>query len=532
MDTNQTFEISLTCALPLGDLVAVLTLESGDRKVIVLRDGQYRETLPQRVVHLQLTAEQIPTGEPPLRTPEEASVASHPLAGSVGSIEELFENGISVSGQRVEVQLIWGLHCHRPVDIQPTGSQNEQDCGASPERAIRFGSFEHISCAELVGMDATGKRLNIAGRRAAFHGKTLFSVGKMQLTFGEIIALAGDYYAHLDQPAAESMKEAWPDPPHAVELLAGDYRQPCLRDEEPKIVSDILHTTYRDQNASQDKLAQAKQLVRDGLFGHYPVRRYLALATQNFCHFACQPPTGFLDDEANEALQLYRAYHQRALALAGQAKEQRSDDMFMDAVVVDAFGCHFLTDLFASGHMRVPRRVLSERYGIIRGAQGLAHEMHCEDNKLGLWCTTRIPQTPRLVWRAFGDTKLFADEARPHFELVKEAVRRSAAEVFANFCGMSVALTDSAEALIPLPLAAGMGPQSGDVYPGLTAEPPTGEGNHFPKYCVVPVQKLVARRDGAPQENRYVDQDSKVAGHFCISFEGRYPAIAEARCGI
>lgn len=525
MSNDHPFQITLTSSLPIGDLVANLTMESGDHKLIVLRDGQYAGTLPSRAIHLQLTAQSVPAGEPPLQTPDVGSEAQRALTGSVASIEELFEKGIQIPGSSVELQLVWGLHCHRPVNVQPPPAEPDGETGDSPERAIRFGSFEHIRCAELVGMDATGKMLSFAGQRAAFHYKTKFQVGKTKLTFGEIIALAGDYYAYLDQNAAQDLTTAWPDPPAAVRLLAGDYRQPALRDEEPEVTRDILKTTYRDKDASQDKLTETKTLIHDGLFGQYPVRRYLALASQNFCHFACQPPTGFLDDEANEALKSYRAYHQRALAQADQARSERSDELFLEALITDAFGCHFLTDLFSTGHMRVPRRVLSERYGIVRGALGLAHEMHCEDNKLGLWCTTRVPQTPRLVWRGFGDTMLFSSEAHRHFEMVKEAVRRSAAEVFARWCAVSLSQGDSAEAMIPVPLAAGCGPLSTDRYPagGTTTEAPAGSPNHYPLYCFLPSQGLVARRVSSPKENLYVDQSDQNNGPFLLSFAGPYP---------
>lgn len=527
MYPDQPFEIKLTSLLPIGDLVANLTIEGGGQQRIVLRNGQYTGTLSGRVVHLQLTAQPVPPGESQLNNPDDESAAMEPLAGAVSSIEELFENGIAVSGGRVELQLLWGLHCHRPVNVHPHSEEPGGESNASPERAIRFGSFEHIRCAELVGTDATGKMLNFAGVRAAFHYKTKLPVGKMQLTFGEIISLAGDYYAYLDQPAAQTLSAAWPAPSATVRLLAGDYRQPALRDEDPAVTHDILKTTYRDKSASQDKLTEAKTLIHDGLFGKYPVRRYLALASQNFCHFACQPPTGFLDDEANEALKSYRAYHKRALALAEQARAEQNENLFLDALVIDAFGCHFLTDLFSTGHMRVPRRVLSERYGIVRGALGLAHEMHCEDNKHGLWCTTRLPQMPRMVWQGFGDTWLLTDKSVRHFNLVKQAVRRSAAEVFARWCSVVLPVAEGAEALIPVPLAAGSGPESTDVYPtgGGLSEVPAGAPNHYPLLCFVPEHDLIVRRVGTPQENLYEDPSAKKGTSFALSFASNYPSI-------
>lgn len=523
------FSVSLTSDLPVDDMVAEVTFTSGERRLIVLRAGRYEGDLPSPVVRLQLSAQPPPAGESALRIGNAESQVDAPR-GPLRSIEELFESGVPVSGNRLEGRLTWGLHCHTPIVVpDPEGAACSPDKSDAPERGIRFGSFEHITCADEVGFDASGRALTFGGRGSAlrFNKDTPLPVGPHSLTFGEIISLAGDYYAHLDQDALtdEDIASSWPPPPLAVRILAGDYRQPCLREDAPEVVADILKATYRDKNASQSKLAEAKSLTQDGLFGHYPVRRYLALASQNFCHFASQPATATVDDEVNDALRLYRAYHKRALAQAARAHTEKDEALLLDALVSDAFACHFLTDQFATGHMRVPRRILGERYGILRGAQGLAHEMHCEDNKLGLWCTTRLAQTPRLVWRGYGDTMLFTEDSSLHFKQVKEAVRRSAAEIFACANGTSLPAEDRAEALIPIPLRAGTGPLSEDLFPLDEAGQPEGDPNHFPMYCWVKDKDLIARRIGPPDQNKYEDQDGKVEGPFSLSFDGPYPTV-------
>ncbi len=520
------FSVVLSSSLPIDDMVAELTLASGERRFIVLRVGRYKGQLPAAVVHLQLAAQPAPAGERELHKASPNELAEEAVRGPILSIEELFENGTKIEGNLLEGQLTWGLHCHTRVTISPPPPSEEAPTSDESSRGgLRFGSFEHITCADEIGFDAKGKTLSFSGRRAPFKRDTKLTVGPHSLTFGEIVALAGDYYAHLDKQAAQEFKDAWPDPTGAVRVLAGDYREPVLREDAAEVVADILKTTYRDKNASQSKLSEVKTLAKDGLFGRYPVRRYLALASQNFCHFASQPATGALDDEANEALRWYRAYHERALAQASRAHAEQREELLFDALVIDAFASHFLTDQFATGHMRVPRRTLGERYGIFRGAQGMAHEMHCEDNKLGLWLTTRLPQSPRVVWRGYGDTMLFVDEAKLHFKQIKEAVRRSVSEIFARACGVATDASEAAEAMIPMALRAGAAPTVDDVFPSAEAGQPEGSPNHFPKYSWVKDKEMVARRIGPPEQNSYVDQDGKVGGTFALAFAGDYPTL-------
>jgi hypothetical protein len=181
-----------------------------------------------------------------------------------------------------------------------------------------------------------------------------------------------------------------------------------------------------------------------------------------------------------------------------------SDTAFRQALAVDAFGCHFLTDLFASGHVRVPRRVLGERYGILRGALYMSLRMHNEDNEAGLWCETAASRqggSPRQVWRAYGDGMLASAAAACHRAVVKEAVRRSAEEVFRVYRGHEMPPTMRAETLLPIPLPPGASPEVSDTAP-LECPSQVGLPNGWPMYAVAPSGRVV-RRDGPPTANRY-----------------------------
>lgn len=67
-----------------------------------------------------------------------------------------------------------------------------------------------------------------------------------------------------------------------------------------------------------------------------------------------------------------------------------------DAIAQLAYGMHFLTDAFAAGHMRTPRRALGRSGSLLSGV------MHDLENDLGLTVQNGFNQR----WRAFGDSHL------------------------------------------------------------------------------------------------------------------------------
>jgi hypothetical protein len=364
----------------------------------------------------------------------------------------------------------------------------------------RFGSFEHQMCAELVGKaENLSDRFMAGGREMPLDSEREIPLGAHSLRFGDIVALAGDFYAHLDDDAAQKLPWAWPRLGGFAGWLTGDYREPPLATAAGAEPRDILRIVERDKDAKHGAAGELCILVQDSVKGEYPARRYLALASQNFCHFGSQPPDGKPDDDRNTALKLYREYHRRALTEAAAAGDDEQG--LLRALATDAFGCHFLTDLFASGHMRVPRRELGEKNGILRGALWRAHRMHKEDNQLGLWVAARgtVAAQRRLVWRAYGDGMLRSDEAQTHKRQVQEAVRRSAAEVFAASVGEAFPAEQTGEWLVPFPLCAGEGPRASDEVLG-DADPATT--NHYPMYWLL-ANGHIASRVGGPSEGAY-----------------------------
>lgn len=127
--------------------------------------------------------------------------------------------------------------------------------------------------------------------------------------------------------------------------------------------------------------------------------------------------------------------------------------MLRYAYFLEAFACHFLTDLFSTGHMRTPRRLLHYTYfagigpGVNDGedvesgglvalsnplwkADQCARYMHDEDCANGLWVTRA---RGKASWPAYGDSQLFSPQGYIDFDAALDAAQTGANEVWKVF---------------------------------------------------------------------------------------------------
>jgi hypothetical protein len=472
-------DFSLTAPFALDDVVVRVGLEGGAEIPFVMRRGRLVEELAAKPITIRLSGEAQLEGRRLELAPSDEPGTP---AGTLADARLLFEHGWDVPADgTLALQLTWGAHCH----------------GDGPPDNRRFASIEHMRCADLVGLDEQGAQLVVAGIVAPFTGASPLPCGNKELTFAQIVALGGDFYAHFDDAAGAAFAWAWPEVRGLAGWVARDYRAVTLAGDAPSGTEQLLAVIERDRDRHPNVAGEFARLALDAADG-YPARRYLALSSQNVCHFACPEPGG-----ENPALALYEAYHARAIAMARAAQSDvQAEAALRAALAVDAFGCHFLSDLFASGHMRVPRRVLSKRYGILRGALHMSLRMHNEDNEAGLWCTTRTPTAPRRVWRAFGDGMLAKDEAACHLRQVQEAVRRSAEEIFRAYCGAEMPPGPRAVDLVPQPLPPGDSPDTIVDVPPEGCPWPTDMPNGWPMYAIAPSGRVIERA-GTASENRY-----------------------------
>jgi hypothetical protein len=182
----------------------------------------------------------------------------------------------------------------------------------------------------------------------------------LTLTYGDVVALAGDYYATPEELAAE-----------VTPAVAKAIRGVTPQDE-----GTFLLNTHR------------------GWFD------YASLANENQDHFAPRSWARYL------------VHHAEALRLAL--------DRNLDAALVrNAFADHFLTDAFASGHLRVPRDALVGLSGALP-----TRKMHDEENVQGLW----VQSATGFVWRCYGDDNLGTNPV--HLTLTAHAVGLSLLRVF------------------------------------------------------------------------------------------------------
>ena len=482
-------DISVTAPFDVGDHVAQIEFEGGSSAKVTLRGGRFCKPQPLRPVSMKLTL------ETPDLDKSQTSAATRAPVGETVDINELFDSGVKIPMDgKLSIQVMWGCHCHSdPLPHQPA--------------AKRFGSWEHNRCADFIGKRSVGdnpEKLCIGGVAASFDCNTGLPVGGNDLTFGQIVSLAGDYYAHLDKQAENDLAQAWPP----LGLIAGwlegeDYRDTTLDTDDLVNIDDLLAIIKRDKDGDSGWLGEFAH-ARDAVKGKYPARRYLALSAQNDCHFVSPGPSG-QEPAPDFALWLYRQYHERALALARKSSSNVNPDRaFRAALAVDAFGCQFLTDHFAGGHLRVPRRLLGETYGVLRGSLRMSLSMHTEDNKIGLWCRSRISRGDgtRIVWQAYGDGMLLREEAHHNLYQVQEAVRRSAAEVFAASRNVTMNEVDRADAIVPVPLLPGTGPGLNDRLPDNSPPPVNAQRNSYPLYWFDRDGKILVRT-GDPSQQIY-----------------------------
>ena len=206
---------------------------------------------------------------------------------------------------------------------------------------IFFDGFEHRKIGEILKMEEL---------------RVLTLPNGVVIKFEEIIALAGDFYGLPEKPIIDPFKGEEDSGRHqrftdAYNTLAR-LPQEGLQNELEK----LLATLQKESEDAESIDAKTWDEITGGkwFFG-LPVKRgrMLQLAENNHDHFL---------PHAGDA---YLAGHQLAISKAreaGKAREacinSRGEDedkqikLLHEAFSLDAFACHFLTDSFASGHIR------------------------------------------------------------------------------------------------------------------------------------------------------------------------------------
>ncbi len=239
--------------------------------------------------------------------------------------------------------------------------------------------------------------------------------GSKTLSYADIVWLSGDLMAEPNESIGLS---ATPEKTLDTNLAAYDKYQSYL----PEIlrIYNEMSEAIKDQIRTGQKLdLSTKYDLRfndaTGGWGGFIVRGlYLDLADANFDHFDKQ------------AAKTYFTAHEKALKLAASAK---STDDLRKAYFIDGFGAHFLSDLYASGHIRVPRYEISKLCKGLLPVSLKAKSMHDEDGNSGL---TMVDGGGRY-WFAKGDKNYYTLENTADRQRVVAALQQSVDQVYAAY---------------------------------------------------------------------------------------------------
>lgn len=297
--------------------------------------------------------------------------------------------------------------------------------------------------------------------------KGIIKLGNFQIEANEFYALMGDFFGLPDKSISsgsnlQEQKKIFMDAFNtlyqgnpekikkileigAIEKLAVQIAlQNCSCN--PKSSCDCAEKALEEVSTTTNRLWN---YVTGGAFYLYPLFQgdYLQLSKNNVDHFA------------GSAKIAYQAGHELALDVIKQIQELSSqqpiDETKINRLIhltlaIEASAGHFLTDAFASGHIRVPRKELYELktlFGIpvpsaITGLFTLV--MHNEDGKNGLWVTDKFSQKE---WKAYGDDSLLTGKSKDNREKVCAAAKMGLLEVISQ---IKKALPNKTENPLPL----------------------------------------------------------------------------------
>jgi hypothetical protein len=198
---------------------------------------------------------------------------------------------------------------------------------AGARRLSRFESNEHKKMGDL----GSG-------------GATMELAPGMTVSFGDMTALAGDYFGSL-----KDMQD--------LAKIPGSTGAPF---NKPGTVDEVRYALYVEVQGSLPK-EQFDEKVINGA-----KKRYFNLAAHNESHFS-RPGIG--DDAASQQTLAgrdgannagsYRSNHDKAIEEAVKAGTGMCRPLDQ-AMLQEAFSSHYLTDAFSAGHMRTPRHFIGD----------------------------------------------------------------------------------------------------------------------------------------------------------------------------
>ncbi|MBL7479307.1 phospholipase [Legionella bononiensis] len=303
-----------------------------------------------------------------------------------------------------------------------------------------FASLEHKNLGDLV-------RLHLSSAHSSGETIKLALPNGLKLSYGEIVMYAGDMFG---------------DPNKTISSCAEQDRLSCFQAQfeamgikgtltdkrcsnpvnQANNIGNYMNEIEKKlelsrQNGQSDwdfydkeDVAITKKLNRltcggSVISSFIPFGTYIKLAEVNYDHFA------------PDSLIAYKTGHRYALetALKGFAKKEagqteEAEQLLALAYAQNAFANHYLTDSFSAGHMRTPRRAISDKIHLPASLNLLiANLMHNEDNLHGL----NVVNAEGTSWIAYGDGNLYKPEAEMQRAVLLDAMQRSADGIYTTF---------------------------------------------------------------------------------------------------
>jgi hypothetical protein len=325
-----------------------------------------------------------------------------------------------------------------------------------PLHSHGFLFVEHESIGQSVDL------WNVAGQRIPAAAMNITLPNGAVASFGHLVAISADLLGDPKYPISDAS-----DPQDAVRRFEANFNVLATKKESAALIPRFIElnagvkaTIIKELEQGRDPSVALLKL-KNFLNGHYniitggghtlkepwlPFGLYLNLANVDWDHFRHE----------NRSVRAYSTGHAVAISLAADAgrlfKAKRTADAqaaLDKALAAEAFACHFLTDSFAAGHERTPRKEFNERAETATLGAALSSFQHDEENRLGLLVTTRANAT---VWTSYGDHYYFdrrSDDLRRH---VIAATQMSVDELFAAYTTQTIAKSYQALDNLPIPL--------------------------------------------------------------------------------
>ena len=251
------------------------------------------------------------------------------------------------------------------------------------------------------------------------------------LTYGEMTAL-GDFYAIAAAPISKGI-----DMDVRVQRFINAFNTLAVEPKAAEEAAQIIKVIYQERKMLDDIIAKGKvpSEVYPSIAGEFDRQfncitgggcdvktwwlhpgRHLRLSMNNYDHFG------------NSAWLAYEAGHRAAMNEAVEAYRTGDQTHLLRAYAMNGLASHYLSDRFASGHIRTPRVELADSVTPTIIGDLLAKFMHDEES-YGL----DVHDASGQHWRAYGDSNYVESKNDVHRQHIADAMQLSADEIFAAY---------------------------------------------------------------------------------------------------